>query len=248
MLPCMNAPAAPRIVLVDIARTAALAGMALFHFTYDLELFGHLPPGTTAMPGPWAYFARLVAGSFLFLAGVSLLLGHGETIRWPAFLRRLALLAGAAVIISLATYLALPHAWIFFGILHAIAAFSVIGLAFLRAPALLTAAVAVAVFLAPPYLRGPAFDTPALLWLGLSSRPPLSIDFEPLFPWLAPLLMGMAVARLAETAGLWRRLRAAPQPRWAKAVAWPGRHSLILYLIHQPVLVGAIWAATQLTR
>ncbi len=42
------------------------------------ELFGHLPPGTVAMPGGWAIFARLVAGSFLFLAGVSLVLAHGR--------------------------------------------------------------------------------------------------------------------------------------------------------------------------
>lgn len=247
MLARMTA-APPRILHVDIARTVALAGMALFHFVYDLELFGYLAPGTTAMPGPWAYFARLVAGSFLFLAGVSLVLGHGRGIRWPSFLRRLALLSAAAALISVATFLALPEAWIFFGILHAIAAFSVIGLAFLRAPALLTAAVAVGVFLAPDTLRAPAFDAPGLLWLGLSTFQPRSIDFEPLFPWLAPFLMGMAAARFADTAGLWHRLRAAPPRRWATALAWPGRHSLILYLLHQPVLVGAIWAVTHLTR
>lgn len=249
MLARMSAAATPRILLVDLARTAALAGMALFHFVYDLELFGHLPPGTTAMPSPWAYFARLVAGSFLFLAGVSLLLAHGDAIRWRAFLRRLALLAGAAALISLATFLALPDAWIFFGILHAIAAFSVIGLAFLRAPALLIAAVAVAVLAAEPYLRAPVFDAPWLLWLGLSTFEPRSVDFEPAFPWLTPFLMGMAAARWAETAGLWQRLRAAPPPPgWAAALAWPGRHSLILYLLHQPVLVGTVWAVTQLTR
>ena len=71
-----------RIVALDLARALALVAMAVFHFTFDLELFGLVQPGTTMLPG-WRWLAYLTAGSFLFLAGVSLWLAHGQGIRWP---------------------------------------------------------------------------------------------------------------------------------------------------------------------
>ncbi len=245
MTPAPAMPPAPRIVAVDLARTAALAGMALFHLVFDLELFGHLPAGTVAMPGGWAIFARLIAGSFLFLAGVSLVLAHGNGIRWPAFLRRLAVVASAALAVTLGTYAVMPGQFVFFGILHAIAAFSVLGLAVLRLPVAVTVALAGAVAMLPGVWTGPAFDAPALLWLGLSTVRPTAMDFEPLFPWFAPFLAGMAAARLADRAGVGTALSRPPGPLAAR-LAWPGRHSLAIYLVHQPVLLGLVWLATQL--
>jgi uncharacterized membrane protein len=239
----VSRPSRPRLPAIDIARTAALAGMVVFHFVVDLELFGHVPPGTTRS-GLWPDFARVVAGSFLFLAGVSLWLAHGRGIRWRPFLRRLAVLALAAGGITLVTWLAMPERFVFFGILHSIAAASVIGLAFLRLPATVTLAAAAAVLAAPRYLRSEAFDAPWLLWLGLSERRPVTIDFEPVFPWLAPCLAGIAAAKVAERAGLLSALAGSrARGRVGRALAAPGRNSLWIYLAHQPVLVAAIWAA-----
>ena len=75
-------PVPARIPALDIARSLALVAMVVFHFTFDLELFGYLRPGTTTMPGPWRALAVVTAVSFLFLAGVSLWLAHGRGIRW----------------------------------------------------------------------------------------------------------------------------------------------------------------------
>ncbi len=246
MLPRMTPEASHRIALVDIARTAALLGMALFHFTFDLEMFGHLPPGTVAMPGPWAYFARLVAGSFIFLAGVSLVLAHGQGIRWPSFLRRLAILVAAAMAITVGTYAVMQDQFVFFGILHAIATFSVIGLAFLRLPPLIIMTVAAVVFALPWLWTDPLFQSPALLWLGLAPTPPQAMDFEPLFPWLAPFLAGMALTKLAQESSLWPAL-SRPSGPILHRLTWPGRYSLLVYLVHQPVLIGLVWGFTRLT-
>ncbi len=237
--------AAPRIAEIDAARTLALAGMVVFHFARDLEIFGHLPPGTT-LNGGWPLFARLVAGSFLLLAGVSLVLGHADGIRWRPFLRRLAAVGGAALAITAATYAAMPDAFIFYGILHSIAVASVAGLLFLRLPVPILVATAAVVALLPGFYRSAVFDAPWLVWTGLAERVPRSLDFEPFFPWFAPFLAGMALARLAATAGLWDRLRARPRIAPGHWIAWPGRHSLILYLLHQPILLGVLWLHAEL--
>src|SRR5690606_25902897 len=116
--------------------------MASYHFTWDLEFFGYLEPGT-ATQGWWRFYARAIASSFLFLAGVSLVLAHYPSIRWQAFWKRFAIVAGAAAAISIATLIAIPGEWIHFGILHGIAAGSLVGIAFLRLPPAITAATAV---------------------------------------------------------------------------------------------------------
>jgi len=235
-----HAPGA-RIPAVDVARSTALLGMAIFHLAFDLEMFGLIAPGTVGS-GLWPAFARAVAGSFLFLAGVSLWLAHGRGIRWRAFWRRFAVLVLAAACVSAATYAVMPASYVHFGILHSIAAASVIGLAVLRLPVFALLALAAAVVVAPDLLRSDAFNHPALWWTGLATAPRPSVDFEPVLPWAAPFLAGIAVARAAEANGVWTRLTGMPLgPAW---LGWPGRHSLAVYLVHQPVLIALVWAAS----
>ncbi len=234
------APTAPmrhRIPALDVARTVAVVCMAIYHFTVDLALFGVVAPDRP-FTGFFHYFAPAIAGSFLFLVGLSLSLAHGGGIRWRPWGKRMAQIGAGAALVSAATYADNPETYVFFGILHMIATASLLGLIFLRAPVGLTLAAAALAFAAPQFLRGPAFDAPWLLWLGLSSEIPRSIDFEPVFPWMGTVLLGIAAAR----AGLPRLLATerAPGP-WLRALSWPGRHSLAVYLIHQPVLFGLIW-------
>jgi uncharacterized membrane protein len=242
-----KAPPAPdRLIALDLARSAALAGMVAYHLTYDLEAFGWLAPGT-AFTGWFWWHARLVAGSFLFLAGVSLWMAHGRGFRPRAFLRRLAVLALAAGAISLATRVALPEAFIFYGILHSIAVASVAGLALLRLPIPAGAALT-ALTLALPWLwSSPAFDGRALAWTGLFQTMPRTVDFQPFFPWAAALMAGVIAARLAERAGALAALRGLDGPI-LRRLAWPGRHSLAVYLIHQPILIALVAAGTYFLR
>lgn len=230
-------PRRSRIGFMDTARGIALVAMATYHFGWDLEFFGYLDPGTTSH-GLWKIYARGIAGSFLFLAGMSLVLGHTPAIRWQAFWRRFLMIAGAAGLITAATAYAMPQGMIFFGILHGIAAASLIGLAFLRLPAAVTIIVALAALVAPWYLRSPFFDTPWLWWVGLSETLPRSNDYVPLLPWLGPFLLGMAAMRLA-IGGKWmERLATGPS---SNLLARAGRHSLAVYLIHQPVLIALVY-------
>lgn len=234
-----------RLAAIDLARFGALLAMAVYHFAWDLEFFGYIEPGTTNA-GLWKVFARSIAGSFLFLVGVSLVLAHGDGIRWRGYWKRLAMVAGAATVISLATYFAFPQGFIFFGILHQIALASLLGLAFLRLPWLVNAAIAAIVIALPLIYRHPLFDHPSLWWVGLSATTPRSNDYVPVFPWFGAVLAGMALAQFASGIALRERLARWKPGRWASLPLFLGRHSLAVYLIHQPLLIGLIWVATQI--
>ncbi len=231
-----------RIAAVDYARSAALLGMVVYHFTYDLALFGALPPGT-ASQGVWRELARLVAGSFLFLAGVSLVLAHSERVRPRPFLRRLAVVGVAAGAVSFVTWLMAPEFFVYFGILHSIAVSSVIGVLFLRPPAAVTLAVAGLVLAVPSLAEAYGWYLERPVWLGFAQAPRPTMDFEPVFPWTGVFLAGMGCARLVTRYGLWTGLRAwrVSGTRMHVALAWPGQHSLMIYLLHQPVLFGTVY-------
>lgn len=214
-------------------------GMVAFHTVFDLQMFGHLPYETTTTPF-FYWHARLVAGSFLFLAGVSLWLAHGQTLRWTAFWRRWGKLAAAAALVSIGTYAAMGQYFVFFGILHCIAVCSILGLMFLRLPFPLTALAGIAVMWASYILPDPAFNAPLIRFLGLHTEATLTVDFEPLFPWFGPFLLGMAAAQALGRAGK-LGLLSLPETALTRRLAWPGQHSLAIYLIHQPVLMGLIW-------
>ncbi|MBN9024022.1 MAG: DUF1624 domain-containing protein [Rhizobiales bacterium] len=230
------APRSRRIAALDVARGVALVCMAIFHGAWDVA-FLHIirfDPGASI---GWVVFARSIAGSFLLLVGISLVLSTRNGFRPRPYLKRLAMIAGAAALVSLATYFVMPEGWIFFGILHQIALASVLGLVFLRLPPPAVLVTAGAVFALPFLYRDPVFAQPALWWTGLAPKPPTSFDFVPVFPWFGVVLAGMALAKFAIARG-WDQRLALWQPRLAPArwLAFGGRHSLAVYLIHQPVL------------
>jgi uncharacterized membrane protein len=245
--PAQSAPKA-RLLFPDLARAIALIGMAIFHFTFDLQNFGFIAPGTIFTP-EWEAFGRTVAGSFVFLAGVSLVLAHGRGLRARPFLTRLAKLIAAAALVSIATYLMMPEVFIYYGILHSIAVNSLIGALLIRLPWAALAALGVAIVWVHLDYASPAFNHPALWWLGLSTQWRPSIDFEPVLPWLAPFLWGMAAAKLAGDLGWLARAppnQIGARGRAMRVALFAGRHTLPIYLIHQPVLFGATWVAYQL--
>lgn len=235
-----------RLHWMDALRGLALITMATYHLTWDLEYFHYLAPGT-ASSLPLKIYARSIASSFLFLAGFSLYLAHGSGIRWRPFWVRFAKIVAAAMLVTIATFFAMRDEFIYFGILHNIAAASLVGLLFLRAPPLVNIVVAAATIAAPIWLRDPFFNTPALYWVGLSESVRRSNDYVPLLPWLAPFLIGIAASQLLRKFRLVKILSGdkAQNIHVFSGLSTVGRHSLAFYLLHQPILIAIVWCIAQ---
>ena len=236
-----GAPAkSPRFALVDFLRGVAIVAMVIYHCAWDLSYFQLIPIDITVDDG-WRLFQHLILGGFLLLVGVSLELAHRSGIRWRAFWRRFAMIAGGAAAVSIGTYILFPQTFVFFGILHAIALFSLIALPFLRLPAWLVALVG-AVFLALPlYLSNAAFNEPQLAWIGFWEVPPPTNDLVPIFPWFGMVLLGMALARAVLRSPLAGRLAGWKPATLFTPLIFLGRWSLVIYLVHQPLLLAVIY-------
>ena len=232
-----------RFQWLDTARGAALLAMASYHFMWDLANFDYLDVAFPSTGWPKIY-ARAIASTFLFMAGFSLVLAHRNGIRWKSFGTRFAKIAAAALLVTIGTYFAIPQGFIFFGILHAIAVASLIGLLFLRVPWILTIIVAAAMIAAPQYFRSDTFNVPWLWWVGLSTKIHNSFDYVPLLPWLGSFLLGLAVARMGAIQD-WLRQNAGGITRsklHKTSLSFIGRHSLVFYLVHQPMLISILYA------
>jgi len=235
-----------RIELVDLARGIALLAMFVYHFAYDLSYFRLIRVDVVTDPA-WRAFARTIAGSFLVIVGFSLVLATQKGFDRGNYLRRVALIACAAVLVTSATWFALPDVFIFFGILHHIALASVLALPFLFLPTAVIALAAVIVFALPFILGDGVFTQDWLSFLGFGPWP-ITADFVPVFPWFGCVLAGMALARIvlprAQESG-WARWQPGSAP--AKLVAFGGRNSLFVYLVHQPLFIGALFLFVQAT-
>lgn len=229
-----------RIALIDAVRGVAILAMVAYHIGWNAYYLGLIATDITQDP-VWVTFQRAIVTAFLLLVGVGLTLAHGDGIRWRPFWRRFAVIAGAAALTSLGTYVVFPDYWAYFGILHAIAAFSLVGLAFVRAPLWLTALAIAALMLPPLFVADPVMSQKALSWIGFWPTPPMTTDIVPVFPWLGVVLLGIVGTRLMlganALAGIGRWRLDGPAGR---ALRWLGRWSLLIYLLHQPVIFGAM--------
>ncbi len=230
-----------RIPVVDFARGIALVAMAIFHFSWDLEDFEIVREAMTLEP-QWKYFARAIAASFLTLVGLGAWLAHHNGLALHSLIRRMLFVGGAALIITIATLYATPDGFIFFGILHNITLSSLLILLFLRLPIPVITICAIIVISAPWWARTSLLDHPVWWWSGLSQITPKANDYVPIFPWFGWVLVGLALAKIFSNWKVWSRLsHVTLDSHISILLQFFGRNSLIFYLVHQPVMIGAIY-------
>ena len=229
-------PAAARVGGLDALRGLAIVAMIVYHFCFDLRYFG-VTRWDFEHDGRWLAARALILSSFLLIAGISAVLADRQPAPFTHWLRHVAIIAGAALLVSLGSYAMFPRSFIWFGVLHAIALSLVVARPLLRRP-VLAALAGVGVIAAGATLANPAFDNRVLGWIGFMTAKPVTEDYVPLFPWMGVLLLGVALGHaLVRT----RFSALAPLARAPAAIRALGRHSLVVYLVHQPLMIALLW-------
>lgn len=208
---------------IDAWRGAAVVAMLLFHFIYDLREFYTV--SLNYQTGPWHWLGRWSAASFILTAGACTRRDfssrrHGlQVLLWGG-------------IITAMTAILIPHEYIRFGILH------FLGISLLTASALQRLSLGQLAGLGASALTiglYPDWSSSNQFWQlpGVFPIPITTADYYPFFPWYALFISGVALGRL-----LFPRLTATPPPPFFRPLCYLGRHSLFLYLIHQPLLLA----------
>ena len=243
---------------VDFLRGIAIILMVVYHFLFDLDYFKGY--GVNLESGLWWLVGRAAAILFIFLVGVSLALSYsryrlntGAAASPPYkkyFFRGLKIFSWG-LIITLLTYIFFRDEFIMFGVLHLIGVSIIISMFLLR-PAneskkanLMLLMIGAAIIIAGICLINFRFDFGWLMWLGLRPYNLYTLDYFPLLPWLGLVLAGISLGNMAYrnySRQFYPKLGVGePKNIGARALCFAGRNSLIIYLIHQPVLIALLY-------
>lgn len=222
-----------RIHTIDALRGLAILGMIFYHFLFDLNWLNIASVDLSKLG--WVVFARIVQFLFLVLVGISTYLIF-EKYDSENFIKkqfdRVFKVGLSALTITFVTKIIFPDQYIGFGILHLITV-SIVVLTFLarlkRGTHLALAILIIAVFLFTDQL----VDFSGYSWLGYYDSSFNSLDYFPIVPWLSVPLIGFYIG--PRIFGIKRY-----DDIWPKWILFLGKKSLIVYLVHQPILIGLL--------
>ena len=218
-----------RFDVLDAWRTLAIVLMVAYHFLYDLYIFGVIS-ANQLFSAPLNVLERFICCSFILLAGASARFSRNN-------LRHGLIVLGAGLVVEIGA--AVAGQTIRFGVLMLLGSSMVLwhflGKGLQKLPGWSVAAGSGVLFFAARWWTGrTAVSVPWLYPLGFTAPGFYSADYFPLLPWFFLFLIGTALGGWC-LAHRENRLLAVRLPG---VLTWPGRHSLIIYVLHQPVLYG----------
>jgi len=226
-----------RYLQLDFIRGVAIVSMVTFHICFDLNNF-HFIDIDIYHGEFWRYFRYFILTLFILCVGMALVISRQNSLNLKKTLKRFLLLISLALLVSLASYFTFPKTWIYFGVLHFIAFASVFGLLFIRFIWLNlflgTAIIAL-------YISG--FINMHWLYEVLQTSlnlPKYTEDLVSFTPWFGVLLIGIFIAK--------KRLYLFPlkENKLTHSLGFLGKHSLLIYILHQPIFFGFTYSADYL--
>lgn len=216
-----------RIWELDFFRGTAIILMVIFHFI--VLLTDYFSYNIDYTKGFWYFEGKLSAIIFIITAGISSTLSKNN-------LKRGIIIFLFGIAITLVTFIFSPNYFVKFGILHFLG-LSIILYTFIRKlnyKLLFTFSIA-SIYIGNT-LSMKVVETSYLFPLGLANSRFSSMDYYPLLPWFGIFLSGVILGKHA-----YQNKRGGNPPLVCKPLAYLGKHSLSIYLIHQPILLGLLY-------
>lgn len=241
---------------IDFLRGIAVILMIVYHFLFDVSYFGDYSIDVNS--GIFWIIGRGCAVMFLTLVGVSLTVSYSRTILkykekktvYKKYILRGLKIFLLGLIITIFTWIIFPKSFIMFGILHLIGVSIILSILCLRLTSIdentdvnkrsniVNLLLGFVVIIIGIYLSSFSFDFDWLFWLGFAPYHLNTFDYFPIFPWFGFVLIGIFLGNKLYS-NYSRRFRFINNPNKyiTNALNFMGRHSLIIYFIHQPILM-----------
>lgn len=228
-----------RIPFLDLWRSAAVWAMVVYHFLFTTRNFGYLSDAVL-FSTPMNILQKLICCSFIFISGVSCGLSRSN------FKRGLRTLLAAAVVTAGSLLVNDP---IKFGILHfmgfAMLIWALCGETLKKLPRFLAPVLWIALFaLTAVWTVRTPVTVGWLFPLGFYRPDFYSADYFPLFPWIFLFFLGAWASKEFKRRASGRFL----SRDYPETLLWAGRHSLLVYLLHQPIFYGGFYLLGILMR
>lgn len=223
-----------RIAFFDMLRGLVIISMIAFHATYDAAyIYGFHVPWFTD-PVIQDVWRATISWTFLALAGWMTSLSRNN-------FKRAVVYGIFAFIIWLATSVVSVDTPVSFGIIYCMGfctlIYALIRPVHERINPVIGLILSLALFGLLWHIPRGTYDVVGFSWLGFPGPGFASGDYYPPIPFLFMYLAGSFAANLLV------KLRPAGYPAWMKRdtipfLSWLGRHSLAIYVIHQPLLIA----------
>lgn len=236
-----------RYHLLDSIRGLLLIMMIVYHTMFDVTVMGD---GRFSVLNTAGYiFQQSIGWGFIFLSGMCRAIGKKH-------LSRSLIVLGAAAIVSFVTYTFTPGMGINFGVLALIGSSMLIMIPLEKiikdkyAPVGLLISLILFILFRNVYLGNLGFeglvfmDLPDFLYqnyltayLGFPPKGFVSGDYYPLIPWFFLYLCGYFFWKCFGSKEWLKKPLSIKIP----VLSFLGRHSLIVYLLHQPICYAAVF-------
>lgn len=231
---------------IDVLRGIAIILMIIFHILYDLNYFQLI--NLSLYTGYFLIYVYLIGILFFLLVGISLTLSYTKSKEFLTknklkikFIKRGLKIFILGLFITLITWLYLDEGFIIFGVLHCIGISIILVYPFLkiRYPNLLIGVLLISIGL---FLKNFTFDFQWLIWLGFRYSSFYTIDYFPILPWLGVILIGIFLGNtFYPNHNRKFRILDLSNFKIVKFFIYLGQNSLIIYFIHQPILLSIIY-------
>jgi uncharacterized membrane protein len=223
---------------IDFFRGIAIILMIIFHLLWNLDHFNYIELDFSK--GFMNIFRIIIACMFLGIVGIAISVNKKK--KYSKVILQGLKVFGGGMLITIITFFVFNDFYVRFGILHLIGLGIIIVYPISKLNKYLSLGLGLICLGLGSWLSNINASNNYFLVLGLNNEYLRTLDYYPLFPWLGVILVGVFIGKIFYVKQK-RNFKICDfqEKKVIKLVSFLGRHSLVIYLLHQVFLFGGFW-------